>query len=86
MEYTKLVKKYNSFKREEFTDYFSVIGFEKEEGFFEGDGWKVHVGEEEKLHFQAFDLPSVKLTIIVREDIRDQFVKDLMISFLKGGG
>lgn len=86
MEYNRIVKTYNSFKRGEFTEYFSRIGFEKEEGFFEGDGWKVHVGEEEKLRFQTFDLPSVKITIIVREDIRDQFVKDLMIAFLKGGG
>ncbi|MDP3387842.1 MAG: hypothetical protein Q8S24_11445 [Eubacteriales bacterium] len=86
MEYNKIEKTYNSFKREEFADYFSLIGSEKEKGYYEGNGWKVHVGDEEKLQFRTFDLPSVKLTIIVREDIRDQFMRDLMISFLKGGG
>jgi hypothetical protein len=86
MKHDRIEKTYNSFKREEFIDYFSRIGSEKEKGLFEGNGWKVQVGDEEKLQFQTFDLPSVKLTIIVREDVRDQFIKDLMIAFLKGGG
>lgn len=86
MKYDRIEKTYNSFNRQEFIDYFSRIGAEKEEGLFIGDGWKVHVGEEKKRRFQSFDLPSVKLIIDVREDLHDQFIRELMISFLKGGG
>ncbi|HBH12207.1 MAG: hypothetical protein XD91_1264 [Clostridiales bacterium 38_11] len=86
MKYNRIEKTYNSFKREEFIDYFSNIGSKTEESFFQGDGWGVFVGEEERRQFKTFDLTSVKLTISVREDIQDQFIKKLMISFLKGGG
>lgn len=86
MKYIRIEKIYNSFKKDEFIEYFSKIGHENSKGHYVGDGWQVMVGEEGIRQFKGFNLPSVKLSIIVREDIHDQFMRELMISFLKGGG
>lgn len=86
MKYKKVEKIYNSFKKEEFIEYFSKIGYENSKDLYVGDGWQVTVGDEGIRQFKGFSLPSVKLTIMVREDISDQFMRELMVFFLKGGG
>jgi len=79
-------KTYSSFEREEFLEYFREKGRDHGKGRFSGVGWEVVVGEEFKRKVGAFPFKAIKLEIWVEETISEEFLEDLMKSFLRGGG
>lgn len=85
MKYIIEEKKYKSFKREEFVEYFSSIGSEIEDSVFIGDGWKVSIGKEVIEDRWKMKFPVVKLDFEIREDVYKNFADKLRMAFLRGG-
>ncbi len=79
-------KTYTSFRRQEFVDYFSNIGILKAEGVFFGQGWEVKIGEERNKYIGNMSFITVDLNIEIRENISEEFLNNLRLAFLRGGG
>jgi len=86
METIKVEKIYNSFKREEFVEYFKSIGTTEDDFVFRGDGWKALIHDEEKSIRGKLEFICVRVDLEIRSDIYDEFTKKLRIAFLRGGG
>jgi hypothetical protein len=86
MDTKHLIKIYKSFEKSEFEEYFSNIGMAEVNGFYNGDGWRVKIGDEEEVFVGAFRMRQIKIELWLREDIEKQFIEDMRIEFLRGGG
>ena len=86
MEIIKIVKIYNSFKREEFVEYFKSIGNTDDDVVFHGDGWKVLVHDEGKSIKCKLEFTCVRIDLELRADIYDEYINRLRKAFLRGGG
>ncbi len=86
METIKIEKIYNSFKREEFVEYFKSIGTTEDEIVFQGDGWKAFVHDEGKNLKCNLEFTCVKIDFEIEADLYDEFTDRLRKTFLRGGG
>jgi hypothetical protein len=86
MDVQYIKKRYKSFKSIEFEEYFSEIGQSIEDGCYFGDGWKVCIGKDEISSKSPFFFNEVDIELWLREDIKEEFLKTLMMRFLRGGG
>ena len=82
-----LIKKtYASFKKEEFIDYFSKIGVQKSDGIYIGDGWEVEIKDEKNKFIGEMRFITIELIIRVEDTISKEFIDELRLAFLRGGG
>lgn len=79
-------KTYSSFKRQEFIDYFSKMGVQKSESIYIGDGWEVEIKEEKNKFIGKMGFITIDLTIRVDDTISKEFIDNLRLAFLRGGG
>ena len=86
MEIIKIEKIYNSFKREEFVEYFKSIGNTDDDVVFHGDGWKALVHDEEKNIKCKLEFTCVRIELELRSEIYDEFIDGLRKAFLRAGG
>ena len=86
METIKIEKIYNSFKREEFVEYFKSIGTTEDEIVFQGEGWRAFVHDEEKNLKWKLEFTCVKIDLEIKADVYVEFTDRLRKSFLRGGG
>lgn len=82
----EIIKKYKSFRRFEFQEFFDGISIRNDGDTFYGNGWIVEVGEEVEEFIGPMRFITVILQIQIDEEIEVDFINQLKVNFLRGGG
>lgn len=82
----RITKKYKSFRKLEFEKFFKSKALSNEGDTYYGEGWIVIIGDEKDDYIGPMKFISVTLEIQVEEEIQDDFINQLRVNFLRGGG